>query len=178
LFVALLCEGKGVLVAIEAVQELLRAGADIELTCLGIWESCEFEESAAALIEQQFRPRFNFPGVVMGAEKWEYYRNAHIFLYPSFYDTFPVVLLEAMCFGLPIVTTTWHGIPDVVEEGSCALLCQPKDVECCRDALAKLVNDPSLQDKMGRKSRERYLSHFTIEAHRKAMEHALSQLRG
>jgi glycosyltransferase involved in cell wall biosynthesis len=180
LFVALLCEGTGVLVAIQAVPDLMRAGADIELTGLGKWESREFEGRAAALIEQQFRPRFNFPGVVIGAEKWEYYRDAHIFLYPSFvaYDTFPVVLLEAMCFSLPIVSTTWHGIPDLVEEGSCAFLCQPRDVECCREALRILISDSSLRNNMGKHSRERFLRHFTVEQYRRAMERAFASLRG
>jgi glycosyltransferase involved in cell wall biosynthesis len=177
LFVAVLREDKGVLVAIQATLELLRKGADLRLTCLGKWESGKLEARALAMIEPAFKDCFDFPGVIAGAEKWEYYRKADVFLFPSFFhsETFPVVLLEAMCFSLPVVAARWRGIPEVVEEGSCALLCEPRDAAGCRDALAQLVEDASLRERMGQKSRERYLRYFTVEAHRRAMESALSQ---
>jgi glycosyltransferase involved in cell wall biosynthesis len=179
LLVALLREDKGVLVAIDAVQQLLSAGMDVELTCMGEWDSRDVQARAESMIRPEFRARFKFPGVKTGNDKWEYYRNADIFLFPSYFhsETFGIVLLEAMCFSLPVVATRWRGIPEVVEEESCAILCDPKDAAGCRDALIQLVNDPSLRDSMGRKARERYLRNFTIEAHRKAMEHALSQLK-
>jgi len=179
LLVALLREDKGVLVAISAVQQLLTAGMDVELTCMGEWDSPELRNRAESLIEPGFESKFKFPGVRTGSDKWEYYRKADIFLFPSYFhsETFGIVLLEAMSFCLPMVATKWRGIPEVVEEGSCAILCEPQDVAGCRDALAQLINDPSLRDRMGRKSRERFLRYFTIEAHRKAMEAALSQLK-
>jgi glycosyltransferase involved in cell wall biosynthesis len=180
LLVALLREDKGVLVAISAVQQLLIAGMDVELTCIGEWDSPDLRTHAESLIEPRFRSRFRFPGVQTGFDKWEFYRNADIFVFPSYFhsETFGIVLLEAMCFSLPVVATRWRGIPEVVEEGSCAILCEPRDVAGCRDALAKLVNDPALRDRMGRSARERFLRYFTIEAHRNAMERALSQLKG
>jgi glycosyltransferase involved in cell wall biosynthesis len=179
LLVALLREDKGVLVAIKAVQQLLLAGMDVELICIGEWESHEMQAYAESLIESKCRFRFKFPGVQTGCDKWEYFRNADIFLFPSFFhsETFGIVLLEAMCFSLPVVATRWRGIPEVVEEGRCAILCEPRDVAGCRDALAQLVGNPTLRDRMGRESRERFLRYFTIDAHRKAMERALSPLR-
>jgi len=180
LLVAVLREDKGVLIAIEAAQQLMSDGLDVELTCVGEWSSQEFQAHAESIIETRFKSRFKFPGGYSGSEKWEYYRSADVFLFPSFYDseTFGIVLLEAMCFSLPVVATRWRGIPEVVEEGSCAILCEPRDVAGCREALAQLVKDSTLRHNMGQKSRERYLRHFTIETHRKEMERALLQLRG
>jgi glycosyltransferase involved in cell wall biosynthesis len=180
LFVANLCEDKGVLIAIQAVSEVLRAGADVFVTCLGMWQSEGFKARALALIDPSFRAHFEFPGVVVGESKWRYYRDADLFLFPTYFhsETFPVVLLEAMCFGLPAVASRWRGIPDVVEDGDCAILCEPRDVASCRDALLQLVNDPSLRHNMGQRARDRYLRCFTIEAYHKAMECALSQLKG
>ena len=179
LLVAALSEDKGVLIAIEAAQQLMSAGLDVELTCVGGWNSQEFQERAESLIDSRFKSRFKFPGIQTGADKWEYYRRADIFVFPSFYhsETFSVVLLEAMCFSLPVVASRWRGIPEVVEEGSCAILCDPREVAGCRDALSQLVNNASLRRDMGQKSRERYLRYFTLEAHRKEMEGALLQLR-
>ncbi len=180
LFVALLVEDKGIYVAVQAVLQLLAIGMDVELTCLGEWGSPEVQSRVESMIEPRHRFRFNFPGVQTGEDKWECYRKANIFLFPSYFhaETFGLVLVEAMCFSLPIVATRWSGIPEVVEEGGCAILCEPRDVESCRVALAQLACDPSLRERMGLKARERYIRHFTIEAHRNAMEYALSQLRG
>jgi len=178
LTVASLSEDKGVLIAIEAAQQLMSSGLDVELICVGGWSSQEFQVRAESTIESKFKPRFKFPGVKTGTGKWEYYRNADIFVFPSFYhsETFGIVLLEAMCFSLPIVASRWRGIPEVVEEGSCAILCEPKDVAECRDALSQLVQDAGLRRRMARAARNRYLQHFSIETHRRAMESALSQL--
>lgn len=180
LLVALLREDKGVLVAIEAVQQLIRDGMNVELTCIGEWDSHDIKTRADSIIDPKYTFRFKFPGVQVGSEKWKYYRRADIFLFPSYFhsETFGIVLLEAMCFSLPIVATRWRGIPEVVDENSCAILCDPRDIDGCRTALAALVSDSSLRETMGRKSRERYLGHFTIEIHRKALERALLQLRG
>ena len=180
LLVAALSEDKGVLIAIEAAQQLMATGLDVELTCVGQWSTQGFQERAESIIESRFKSRFKFPGVQIGAEKWEYYRCADIFVFPSFYhsETFGIVLLEAMCFSLPVVASRWRGIPDVVEDGACAILCDPRDVTSCREALLQLVEDSGLRKRMARVARDRYVRYFTVETHRRAMERALSQLGG
>ena len=180
LLVSVLREDKGVLIAIEAAQQLMATGLDVELTCVVQWSTQGFQERAESIIESRFKSRFKFPGVQIGAEKWEYYRCADIFVFPSFYhsETFGIVLLEAMCFSLPVVASRWRGIPDVVEDGACAILCDPRDVTSCREALLQLVEDSGLRKRMARVARDRYVRYFTVETHRRAMERALSQLGG
>jgi glycosyltransferase involved in cell wall biosynthesis len=180
LLVSFLREDKGVLVAIQAAQELMAGGMNIELTCIGEWDSEELRARAESMIDSRFKSRIKFPGMLTGSEKWNHYRESDIALFPSYFhsETFGIVLLEAMCFSLPVVATKWRGIPDVVDEGNCAILCEPRDVAGCREAIARLVSDPALRNQMGERGRERYLRYFTLEAHRKAMEAALSQLRG
>jgi glycosyltransferase involved in cell wall biosynthesis len=61
----------------------------------------------------------NFAGRKVGIEKWTAYRCADIFCFPTYYgpETFGNVLLEAMMFELPTVSTRWRAIPDIVVEG-------------------------------------------------------------
>ncbi len=107
LFVALLVEDKGIFVAVQAVQQLLSAGMDVSLTCLGEWGSPEVQRRVESMIQPEFKSRFKFPGVQTGDSKWECYRKAHIFLFPSSFhaETFGVDLVVAMCFSLPLVAT-------------------------------------------------------------------------
>jgi glycosyltransferase involved in cell wall biosynthesis len=179
LFVALLTEDKGVLVAIEAVHALAKSGVNISLSCVGQWESPEMRARAEGSISPALKKHFDFPGVLTGEKKWEQYRNADIFCFPSFYhsETFPVVLLEAMCFSLPVVSSRWRGIPDVVEDGASAILTEPGDVTSCIEALLLLVEDDQLRARMARNARERFLKHFTVEVHHEALQMAFSSLK-
>ncbi len=172
LFVALLTADKGVLVAIEAVNTVLNQGANVQLTCVGGWESEALKRQAESLIDPANKSHFAFPGVLIGEEKWDRYRTADIFCFPSFFhsETFPLVLLEAMSFSLPIVSTRWRGIPDVVDEGTNAILSEPRDVTSCVRGLVALTGDANLRAQMGSESRKRFLEHFTIQRHRDAMQ--------
>jgi glycosyltransferase involved in cell wall biosynthesis len=180
LFVGLLAKDKGVLVAIEAVSALLKNGYNVDLVCVGEWESSGFRAECDGIIEPLYKDRFKFTGVLTGQDKWNQYREADIFCFPSFFhsETFPVVLLEAMCFSLPIVSTRWRGIPDVVEQDCNAILAEPGDTSSCVEALTRVVTDPQLRAQMGSASRSRFLNRFTVDAHRKAFDELFQTIRG
>jgi glycosyltransferase involved in cell wall biosynthesis len=176
LYVGFLAEAKGLLVLLAAVGELRRRGVDFELRLMGEFESPGFRESFYACARDlDVEARLTHLGVLTGREKYQAFADADIFCFPSHFhsETFGVVLLEAMQFELPVVATRWRGIPSVVEEGGTALLVHIKDSAALADALARLIEDPSLRRALGAAGRRRYLeryeeTHFTV-----AMEAAL-----
>ena len=101
-------------------------------------------------------------------------------LFPSHYEaeTFGIVLVEAMAFGLPIVTTKWRGIPHVVGESGSAYLCPINSPEQYAKAIQELVLDSSLRCKMGKKGRARYAEEFTKEKFLKRMEDVFEEVVG
>ena len=117
-------------------------------------------------------------GQVSGEEKWDFFRQADIFCFPTFYRTegFPVVLLEAMMFGLPVVSTTWRGIPDMVEDGESGFLVPTQNPRAVADRLGQLIRDPELRNSMGSVGRKRYEEKFTVEKFRLRMEEVLSNV--
>jgi glycosyltransferase involved in cell wall biosynthesis len=74
----------------------------------------------------------------------------------------PIVLMEAMSSGLPVVSSDLSGIPELVENGTCGILLPPRDVQALADALKKLCNDAMLRKKMGRNGRKRILEKFDL----------------
>jgi glycosyltransferase involved in cell wall biosynthesis len=181
LFMGILCEGKGLLTLIEACALLRKAGILFRVVCAGTFDvSTSRKDVDDLLASHGLTQHFEFPGVVRGVAKRQAFIDADIFCFPSHYfaESSPVVLIEAMSFQLPIVTTNWRGIPDMVGASGGALLVEPKQPELVAEALTSLLKDPELRASMGSKNRAWFRDHGTIERHREQIELALLSLNG
>jgi glycosyltransferase involved in cell wall biosynthesis len=101
-----------------------------------------------------------FHGWVSGLEKKQLLRDSHIFILPSYNEGVPISILEAMSYGLPIISTPVGGIPDVVKNGKNGILIEPGNKLEMRQALKKLIGDDGLLEKMGMESRKASLNHL------------------
>ncbi len=82
-----------------------------------------------------------------------YYGAADIFVLPSRYEPFGIVMLEAMACAVPVVATNTGGPATVIESGVTGILVDPTDTEALADALAELIRAPERQDELGRRGR-------------------------
>lgn len=76
----------------------------------------------------------------------------------------PVVLMEAMASGLPVVASRISGIPELVEDQETGLLAPPRDAAALAEALQTLARDPQLRIRMGAAGRRRVTEHFNLHA--------------
>jgi glycosyltransferase involved in cell wall biosynthesis len=81
-----------------------------------------------------------------------------IFVFPSLWDNFPYVILEAMACGKPIVATRTGAVPEMLSET--AMLVSPGDVKALAGALRKLMADAELRSKLGAAARMRFEERF------------------
>jgi len=84
----------------------------------------------------------------------KYYQNAAVLALPSYYESLPNTILEAMACGLPIVATPIGDIPRIVKNGRTGFLVPPRNPEALGEAILKLLKEESLRKKMGEASRE------------------------
>lgn len=89
------------------------------------------------------------------------YESADVFALPSVFDPLPLVVLEAMSFGIPVVTTDTCGVPDVITDGVDGVMVPPEGPEALADALLGLLADPARAARVGAAGRERVLDAFT-----------------
>lgn len=81
-------------------------------------------------------------------QKLDFFRQADIFVYPSYHEGLPNAILEAMACALPIAATRVGGIPDQVQNGVNGFLVERGDPQALMGALTALMDDPALRQKM------------------------------
>lgn len=82
-----------------------------------------------------------------------YHSAADIFVLPSRYEPFGIVMLEAMACAVPVVATNAGGPATVIDSGVTGILVDPTDIEALVDALAELVREPERRNEFGRRAR-------------------------
>lgn len=164
LFVGAVRSSKGVDVLVEAGKILLNKGLAFEINIIGDFISSEYQAEMLLKIQSyKLEKNVFFRGVKSGLDKFDYYFNSDVFCFPTYYESesFPVVLLEALQFKLPIVSTQWRGINEMIKDDD--FLCPIKSAEAIAEKLELLLRDSSLRITMGNKSRELYEKHYTVE---------------
>jgi len=86
-----------------------------------------------------------------------------VFLMPSLWEGFGLVLLEAMAQGVAVIGSAVSAIPEVVVDGETGLLFPPGDVDCLAAALGDLLADPERRARLGAAGRTRLEAHFSAE---------------
>jgi len=91
------------------------------------------------------------------------YQDCDALLFPSRYEGFGYVALEAMACGKPVIAANNSALPEVVEDGVTGILCDPDDVDCYVTACRKLKQDSALRALMGENARKRAVESFNEE---------------
>ena len=99
-------------------------------------------------------------GRLSDAEVGAALRRSDLFVFPTLADTFPLVVLEAMAHGVPVLASRVGGIPHQLTE-ECGVLVAPNDAAGLRAAVDALARQPECLAAMGRHARARAASHFT-----------------
>lgn len=104
-----------------------------------------------------------FEGWVSGDKKDELFNEATLFCLPSYAEGFPMAVLDAWAYGLPVVTTPVGGIPDVAIDGVNMLLFQPGDTNVLSEMLKKMISDEDLRKKISEASLEFSRNKFSLD---------------
>jgi glycosyltransferase involved in cell wall biosynthesis len=156
---------KGFDILVEACAILKQRGFHFETVIAG--EHGEHElELRRQIADQDLRDRVHLIGPLEQADLYQEYQRADIFCLPCRVlengdrDGLPNVLMEAMACGLPVITTTVSGIPEIIEDGQNGTLIPPDDAEALANAIQRISSDRMLARNLGRAGRLTVLKRF------------------
>jgi glycosyltransferase involved in cell wall biosynthesis len=178
-----LCTGvihprKNQISAVKAISQVIKAHPEIKLVFAGPIAAAKYFQSIQRFIaENDLSPYVEFKGEVTRQELYNLYSDATLFLFPTTAEVQPTVLMEALAFGLPVISSTIKPIADVVSGKGCAILVDPYDVYGIAVAINRLLDDSSLRQSMSEKAKElaRTFSYENIAAQTLALYEKLVQ---
>lgn len=143
LFLARIEKEKGIFETIDAFNMLVLKKLSVKLSIAGDGPALkEVKEYVNFLHINQY---VNFLGYVTGKKKIETFISHDIYCFPTYYgEGMPVSLLEAMAFGLPVVTRPVGGIKDFFENGKHGFLTNSKDPKILAELMEKILKNDHL----------------------------------
>jgi glycosyltransferase involved in cell wall biosynthesis len=158
---------KGTLVLLAAIPTVLRHRRDVAFVFAGSWSHALHREVAEWYIAQhRLEPYVTFVGEVTGLEKHTLLRSADVFVFPSIQqEGQPLVVLEAMAAGLPIVFTNQGCLRETVIIGECGIETYTEDPYDLAQRLCFLLDHPEDQRQFGHNARRRCLLFYNKDSH-------------
>lgn len=125
----------------------------------------QMQQLKEAFAKKNLLSDVTFAGWVRGQEKETLLRQSTVFLFPSYNEGMPMAVLEAMGYGLGIVTTSVGGIPQLITHGQSGFLEAPGDLSAMAEDVSKLLQEEALCRDMGEQARKTAKQNYSLEIH-------------
>ena len=123
----------------------------------------DIEKIQEILREKGCNQLVTFTGWIGPEQKKERMLKARVYLLPLYNEGLPMSVLEAMSYGLPIVSTIVGGIPELVQPGENGFLYQPGDSDVLADGIIKLLQDQNSAMEISRKNKKKIEKEYSLD---------------
>lgn len=172
LFLSNLIESKGIYILLEALALLNEKGLKFICNIVGGEGDILKSDLDLKVCKLGLEDKVFYLGKKYGKEKEDIFNSADVFAFPTFYsnECFPLVLLEALQFGLPIISTTEGGILDILEDGITGLTVQKRSHIDLANKLERLIKDSELRKSMGEKGYCKFNKNYTLDVFERKLQ--------
>jgi glycosyltransferase involved in cell wall biosynthesis len=146
LFLTRIEKYKGIFEAIRTFELLQKNGSNINMNIAGIGDELE---PAKKYVSGKGITGINFMGYLTGKDKADIFKSSDIYFLPSYGEGMPNSLLEAMAYGLPVITRPVGGLKDFFIDKKMGFLTASKEPEAFAKLIELLIYSPDLRQKMG-----------------------------
>ena len=175
LFLSNMIETKGVYVLLKACALLKQKGYAFRCKYVGQWFDVTKEAFDAKCALLGIVDCIQALGPKYGEEKNVILQQVDSLVFPTFHEAFGLVVLEAMQYALPVISTNEAAIPDIIEAGNTGWIVEKQDAHALAEKMEWLINHPRENSLMGQAGRKRYEQYFTLEHFEARMVDILSE---
>lgn len=150
---------KGYADLINAFAKVAHKYPDWKISLAGNGET---EQARALAKELGVEGQVELLGWISGESKDRAFKQATVFCLPSYAEGFPMAVLDAWAYGLPVITTPVGGIPDVAIDGENMLLFTPGDIDTLAEKLDMIISDEALREKLSAASVKMAAEKFNV----------------
>ena len=169
-----LSEQKGQLVLLEAASQLVREGIDFKLTLVG--DGIFRPQVEKAISDFNLQNHVEITGWVTNAQVSQYIIDSRAMVLASFAEGLPVVMMEALALGRPVIGTYIAGIPELIEQEDCGWLVSAGAVNDLADTMKKVLELPVQQlQQMAQIGTEKVKQQHNITIEAKKLAHLLQR---
>ncbi|OKZ21188.1 MAG: glycosyl transferase [Bacteroides sp. 43_108] len=164
LFLSNMMEEKGVWDLLDACKILKERGVSFHCNFVGKWSDITEDAFNHKVQKLGLRNCITGHGAKYGNEKDEFFQNADVFVFPTFYNNecFPLVLLEAMEQGIACISCNEGGISSIIDDGETGYIIDKHLSGILADKLEYLIKNPEVCKNMGLKGKEKFNKEFTL----------------
>ena len=159
LFLGILGQRKGTYDLIEVLPEIFRKYPDAHIYFGGDGER---EQAERLCREKGIADHVTFLGWVRGEEKERFLRECSIYVLPTYHEGMPMSVLEAMSYGMAVVSTYVGGIPHIITDGENGMLCQAGKTAHLRETLEKVLENAEVRERLGQNAVRKIAADFDI----------------
>ncbi len=159
LFLGRLGKRKGTYDLIEVLPAIFQKFPDAHMYFGGDGER---EQAEALCRKKGIADHVTFLGWVRDAEKEKYLKECSVYVLPTYHEGMPMSILEAMAYGMAVVSTYVGGIPHLITDGENGLLCEAGDKESLKRLLYEILFNEKKCIQFGRNSIKKIRENFNI----------------
>lgn len=176
LFLSTIMPSKGIYILLDSLVTVKKSVQDFHLDIVGepALNNNEAEILRDYIKRHDLAAYVTWHGAVYGENKYDFFRAADLFIHPTLNEAFGLVLIEAMQFSLPIISTKEGSIPDIILDHETGLLVEKGNSQQLSEVILLLMRDQSLRDRLGQAARERFLNKYTITHFEKKLRNILT----
>lgn len=176
IFLSNLIPDKGPMVVLNLAKIMMEKDLAVKFTLAGRATSSEYLNRLKAFIKEfGLEDIVKLAGPVYGEEKTMLLDSADIFIFPTSFpkETFGIVNLEAIQWGIPVISSPIGAIPEIIEDGVNGFIVDPTDLDLLTKRLVALVSDQEMRHRVGENGIRIFDERYSLEAYRKNLESAM-----
>ena len=173
LFLGLISKNKGCYEILDVAERLVQRKVDFEINLGGNGET---DKLCKIITEKNLNKYVNYLGWLTGDKKSEIFKQNNVYLLPSKNEGLPVSILEAMSYGLPIISTKVGGIPEMIEENKSGFIIEPGDLNALEEKMMYFIENKDKINQMGNISKTIVDNKFSNEIVQKQLTELYNEL--